>query len=639
MPRLSDVATAASPELDALLSRLLSKEPAERIGYAADVDDALAALGVPAPEQDVPARPYLYRPALVGREPILETVAGRIQRIEHGEAGGIVFLSGETGSGKTRLLIEAARMAMDRGLTVLRGGSAASAPLSLLADAIRRALEIARASGDAPSPADPVVAALAAYLPSLDGVKRAPELPEEGARLRLFAAISRSLEAAARRKPVVLLLDGLDQADELTLGWLSQEARTGPRERLLVAGTLCTTTSAPAELTALARSTHVTVLPLGPYDATEVERLIGSMLACREVPEGLAGLLAERSGGNPFFVAEYLRLAVAQGVLTRDAGTWVVAPSASARRTLSAYGALPAPRSLHDLSVERVRALQPAAAEILGVVAILGPDANREILAAVGCDPSVVQAAVHELVSRDVAIESAGTLRAAHPAMGDAAASLLPADLRRGVHQRAALALGTPEDPAKLGRVARHWAEAGEAARARACYRSAATGEIERLALAEGVELLRRFLELSPGPCLEDLDARDELGRTLRHSGRSAEAVDVLRVALDDARRIGVPARESHTSRGLANALRQLGKVEEALALCRSALALARQAGALTEEAAALATLGTVLSDLGRNVEARELLREALARHRASGDPRTIANSARTLGTIAFESG
>ncbi|MFN7973894.1 MAG: protein kinase [Acidobacteriota bacterium] len=87
VPRLSDVATAASPELDALLSRLLSKEPAERIGYAADVDDALAALGVPAPEQDVPARPYLYRPALVGREPILETVAGRIQRIEHGEAG------------------------------------------------------------------------------------------------------------------------------------------------------------------------------------------------------------------------------------------------------------------------------------------------------------------------------------------------------------------------------------------------------------------------------------------------------------------------------------------------------------------------------------------------------------------------
>ncbi|MFN7973895.1 MAG: hypothetical protein U0166_16380 [Acidobacteriota bacterium] len=90
------------------------------------------------------------------------------------------------------------------------------------------------------------------------------------------------------------MLDGLDQADELTLGWLSQEARTGPRERLLVAGTLCTTTSAPAELTALARSTHVTVLPLGPYDATEVERLIGSMLACREVPKASQGF--SRSG-------------------------------------------------------------------------------------------------------------------------------------------------------------------------------------------------------------------------------------------------------------------------------------------------------------------------------------------------------
>ena len=68
--------------------------------------------------------PRVSSPEFVGRAAELERLEAALDRAERGVAGA-VFLAGESGVGKTRLLRELERRAVDRGARVLRGDCAA----------------------------------------------------------------------------------------------------------------------------------------------------------------------------------------------------------------------------------------------------------------------------------------------------------------------------------------------------------------------------------------------------------------------------------------------------------------------------------------------------------------------------------
>ena len=73
-PRPSDLVADVSRALDDMVMGLLAPHPRDRIGHASDVASMLADLGAttPAAPDRSPAKAYLYRPALVGRSPLLE---------------------------------------------------------------------------------------------------------------------------------------------------------------------------------------------------------------------------------------------------------------------------------------------------------------------------------------------------------------------------------------------------------------------------------------------------------------------------------------------------------------------------------------------------------------------------------------
>ena len=108
--------------LDAMVLRLLAKEPRERFGYADDVAAALAELGAGDGLAATGPRPraYLYRPGFAGREEALEQFERHLEHLRSG-AGGVVLVGGESGVGKTRLVLEVARQAELRKLQVLAG--------------------------------------------------------------------------------------------------------------------------------------------------------------------------------------------------------------------------------------------------------------------------------------------------------------------------------------------------------------------------------------------------------------------------------------------------------------------------------------------------------------------------------------
>ncbi len=264
--------------LEELVLRLLVKRPCERIGHAQAVVAALLRLGAEVGDwaADRSARDYLYRPDFVGRDAVLKSLEDCIQlatspqreqgraeyciqlatspQREQGRASSCFFLRGRSGSGKTRLILEAASRLEEMGLTVIRGDclplgggggwegpggrSRPLYPFRAVLQAVADAC-IELGAGETERLLGPRAQVLAACEPSLatlprqrrvhshaergDEKKDAAEHGNEGfdVRLRLMDALAETLAAFARSMPVVVLLDDLQWADELTLNFLA----------------------------------------------------------------------------------------------------------------------------------------------------------------------------------------------------------------------------------------------------------------------------------------------------------------------------------------------------------------------------------------------------------------------------------
>jgi serine/threonine protein kinase len=98
-----------SPALEALVQRLLCKDPRERAGYAADVAAELAEL-VGEPATCAPASRQLYRAGFAGRDAELDGLGALLDHLSYG-TGKLALVHGPIGAGKTRLLMEFARRA------------------------------------------------------------------------------------------------------------------------------------------------------------------------------------------------------------------------------------------------------------------------------------------------------------------------------------------------------------------------------------------------------------------------------------------------------------------------------------------------------------------------------------------------
>ena len=94
-------------------------------------------------------------PVLIGREAELGVLTAALDKAEAGE-GGVVFLAGEAGVGKSRLARELSAIAASRGFAVLTGRAAESAvpvPFRPVAEALMRAAR-GGLTADAPQLAD-----------------------------------------------------------------------------------------------------------------------------------------------------------------------------------------------------------------------------------------------------------------------------------------------------------------------------------------------------------------------------------------------------------------------------------------------------------------------------------------------------
>ncbi|MEZ4315163.1 MAG: protein kinase [Polyangiaceae bacterium] len=329
---------AVSPELDALVLRLLAKRPADRPGYATDIPAMLWAAGAAGPPQHgSPARvaPYLYRAELAGRDSVMARARAALVALGREGKGGAVFVIGESGVGKTRVGMEMVRAAAGLGLKVITGqclppGRHGATPLHPFVPAFREAPEEALYDARVRVLA-PYFPEAAALVPSGSAAEPA-SLSPEAARARALDAAEALLLDVAAGQPLLLVLDDAQWADELSLALLGRLEPAKIAARGLLCVCLFRAEEATDTLTALSHAPGAERWSLDRLDKTSIAAIAAGMLASAHFPDAWGEVIARVSGGNPFFAEEYLRSAVEAGLLTRDRrGAWCIQASDAAR--------------------------------------------------------------------------------------------------------------------------------------------------------------------------------------------------------------------------------------------------------------------------------------------------------------------
>lgn len=239
----------------------------------------------------------------VGRETQLGALIAAVEAAELGESV-LAFVAGEAGIGKTRLVNEAAARVSAR---VLRATcwEGAGAPAYWPWSQLLRAL----AAEDGDGLGAPAGHGSEQISDILGGIS-ASEM-SAGARFQLFDTVAGVFAQASRQRPLLLVLEDLHWADEASVRLLEFLDHDRRARRLAIVGTYRDSDLDPAQPLARRLGTlvrHGLHLSLGGLGKRDIAALVGSLSVAGIDLSSVIPLLHRKSGGNPFFLRELVRL-------------------------------------------------------------------------------------------------------------------------------------------------------------------------------------------------------------------------------------------------------------------------------------------------------------------------------------------
>ncbi|HYH34055.1 MAG TPA: BTAD domain-containing putative transcriptional regulator [Nocardioides sp.] len=566
---------------------------------------------------------------LVGRDAQLRVIDEALAGTSTGR-GRLVLVAGEPGIGKTRLAEEATRRARESGITVAWGRSdqdAGAPPFWPWTQVLRALL------GDGRTTADLGVDAveLAPILPELtDGEPRsaAPVVDPEAFRFRLCQAATTTVLRATRRRRLLVVLDDLHWADVASHRLLSHLAPALTDAPVVVLATYRDHTLDGGEqladtLADLARAAAVDRVELVGLGISDVAQVMASHVGTDPDHE-LARVVSDRTGGNPFFVLEVLRLLGTKG--------WPDQPPAEAASLVAQQ----VPAGVRDVLRRRLGRLPDQTRTVLLVSAVIGQEFDLDVVRAVtGMDDDDALAALELSVSAGLITEdpaTVGRFRFAHALIREAIYGEISRARRARLHARVGQALVDQhrDDAEHLLQVAHHWWLAASVVGAEQAVPhvvAAAERCLDTLAHEEAERQLRRardLLAITP-PTTDrtaaELNVHLRLGTLLfqLHDTASAEAWASFARARELADELG-------DSSALLAAYHSLFEVAYARADHRDAGALAERMLGIAEDTAdpgafsvSRLALGRTLWGQGRLLEARDHLEQGLRAQR--GEP------------------
>jgi len=604
--------------------------------------------------------------SLVGRQAECERIERALAEVAEGERR-VLLIEGEAGIGKSRLVDEVRRLAVEAG-AAWRFGAAHAIERQTPYRAWRELIEAELGVDDLFEPAarrmrvlraiealDPTYVDRAPLLndivplglPETDLTRSYdPQLRQEG----LATLVGDLLLARSRAQPLVLAIDDVHWMDSLSWDLALSVVRTlfrSPVLLLLTHRPLAEPVPGPHRI--LCDLEETTILRLGSLPAEETVALAAAALGLRQegLPPEVGELLRERSEGNPFFALELVQALRDREILCVEDGACTVSGDARALRES-------VPDTLEGVVLSRLDLLPPDGQLTLRAASVIGRSFLLRTLAAVtpdGAEPEALRIRLDETGRRRLTVLEAEDPELSyafqHAVTQHVAYDTLLYEQRRTLHRSVAGWIEA-EHAADLGAQAPllvvHWNRAGHEenecrysllAGARAAGQSAnveAFGYFDR-----AIELIER---LDRGRSSERrFDALRARAKVLAVLGRVEEEradLEALRTAVgtdEDGRASAVDLLWSDFHR-------RGGRFADAIEEAERALGRLHAHQDRAGEARALTCIGSSLEGLGRFADARERIEQAVAIYRATEGLDGLAGEAvRALGIIAARLG
>jgi hypothetical protein len=359
-----------------------------------------------------------------------------------------------------------------------------------------------------------------------------PNLDQE----KIFAQYANVLSSLAQAYTLVLILDDLHWADSASLNLLFHLARKLPASRLLLVGTYRPDDVAlgrdgqrhPLEpvVNELKRYKGEIVMELGATQPSQGRAFVDALIDAEpnQLDTAFRQQLFARTEGHPLFTVELLRSLQERGDLVQDSRErWI-------ESTTLDWDAMPA--RVEGVIEERIARLTADLRETLAIGSVMGTgfyaqvvarvrDLNeRELLKELGRELDKRHHLVHEQGEIKVGKQYLSIYRFAHALFQQFLYDDLSTGERRLMHNDVAIALEALVDEhtnASAVQLARHYAEAGNAAKAAEYEIQAGDASRHAFAYPEARLHYRRALEMLPS--LEQTDAlyRTRIDTTIKY--------------------------------------------------------------------------------------------------------------------------
>jgi DNA-binding CsgD family transcriptional regulator len=562
--------------------------------------------------------PYVARrvscPTLIGRTAELDRLDAALTLAQSGSSA-LLFVAGDAGIGKSRLVETFARRARENDALVFAGGcldlAEGAAPYAPFVAALRPLAdeltgdELAHVLGEAPRE-------LGALLPELCG--RPPGRRDGAERGRLYELALGLFQRMAALRPAVLILEDLHWIDPASADLLAMLGGNLRHAGLVIVGTY-RSDEVPRD-----HPLHGAALELERSGRAERIELAG--LTCDEVAAQVTGILGtapatrqtrslfDRSDGNPFFVEELLAAGPTNGELTA---------------------------SLRDVLLTRVERLGRQTRRVLRAVATIGRVSDEELIAAVtGLPAAELDIALQEAVAHRLLVVSGDGYDVRHALLREALhADLLPGRRNR-LHGAVAAALegqGSPAEPA------RHWYAAGDRARALGGFVAAGVAaqaaNAWAVALAHYERVLRLWADVPDAEARCGIDHAEVMMRAAEVAmaeGETDRAVELTGAAMAQLDPAAAPLRVAALLTLLGRIRWMAGDLAAACASYAEAVALLPAEASTRERAQVLALQGHAFMLQCRYRDAVTCCAEAIDVATAVGAPDIECHARNTMG-------
>ncbi|MDM0028847.1 trifunctional serine/threonine-protein kinase/ATP-binding protein/sensor histidine kinase [Variovorax saccharolyticus] len=450
-------------QVSAIVLKLLAKTAEDRYQTAASLERDLRRCfaqleregrisSFPLGEHDIPDR-LLVPEKLYGRKVETAHLLAAFERSVHGGAPEFVLVSGSAGMGKSSLVNELHKVLVpSRGLFAagkfdqfkrdIPYATVAQAFQGLLRSLLTKSedefVQWRDALREALGPNGQLMVDLVPELKLIIGDQApVPALSHQDAQRRFQLVFRRFLAVfATPEHPLALFLDDLQWLDSATLDLLEDLLAHPDARHLLLVGAYRdneVTSSHPLrrmldEVRKVNSSVHEVALV--PLIRESVTQIVAHSLHCgQEHAVGLAELVHEKTGGNPFFVVQFLGALAEEGMVRFDPDTsrWIW--------DLDRIRAKGYTDNIADLMIGKLRGLPPRSLEVLQLLACLGSSAELELLSMVRDEPDAkLLDDLHEALRTDLILYSEGSYRFLHDRVQEAAYSLIPQAMRPALH-------------------------------------------------------------------------------------------------------------------------------------------------------------------------------------------------------------